>query len=977
MGSTTPKVETPKKATPAEVLETATQIAALKNNVEKSEAKIKADFGRLEGRINAVIESREASAEELGEINDKLKNLLDSLEIEQFTEKLEVSRAIILYLRANPKVKPEDLNPADFAKKNPDLQKSEIWKNILEDAVRGLEIINRIENPDFDYKNPKAYMKKAGDIWDGVVDVAQKNPVLTGICLLGGAYALYQFLAEDGVWSKVKGTVAAGGSVLLGLSLFGDLDLNKKAKQWLLDSAIDPKDQETVKGYVAKAKKKASDALGLNETPQDDYDKHTQEWVEKLKERKDYENAFLYRAMRDYAKSGGIAISKENVLADCEKMERGEKIANRTQYLSLIGGEDTTIKIFEWGIEIIPGWLGHIAAAGGYTAYRIVKEELVFFKNLSNWAFNKNAENASAFFGQWGKNAIIVSGVLTAWDYLSKSHRSLLMLPKNIGKGIAWPVYGAEVMGKGISKSAQFFGHPKLLGRWESTGKVFRFIDTTGQVIASFNPSNPIMKLWNKAKGKWETQKVAVATPATQSTSEALSPTAEAAKAEAARMNSATSSEEVSVAPEKLPGKPKAGRVTKGNFGKNNLPPAKAPSTAVEGNTALALEPKPAAIAEVAQPTNLLDRAKAAKVEALPEKAYGKYVEAMESRGKTPMALEEISTKFKSVARVGGEALRVLGAVGVCVMIHNVSEATDKRKALVQTGSEIAVFMGAVRLTPGHPLFKLLGGIAATVGYTLLPEEWIEPIQSKTAEMMPAWINHPIAEAYWDSFSFWTGGGAISMISNKLSTGFDSQEFLNRTMPWMYGDWYNPLSWAPGKVKLNNVAEWNKRNGDEMLSISQKIITLAKENPTATPKRQKEIEEEINKLKEEYKLREGLRIDTAWDKRKASELLMAKAAIADKKSEIENIIQGVSEADRKIAKEFLEGSSIEESRKVRNPGILKDLLAKVQNPALKKTLDEYAGVKIAYETELDFVKSIGRHNENWEKPKWVLDLPED
>ncbi|MDD3066844.1 MAG: hypothetical protein PHO48_03365, partial [Candidatus Gracilibacteria bacterium] len=947
MGSTTPKVETPKKATPAEVLETATQIAALKNNVEKSEAKIKADFGRLEGRINAVIESREASAEELGEINDKLKNLLDSLEIEQFTEKLEVSRAIILYLRANPKVKPEDLNPADFAKKNPDLQKSEIWKNILEDAVRGLEIINRIENPDFDYKNPKAYMKKAGDIWDGVVDVAQKNPVLTGICLLGGAYALYQFLAEDGVWSKVKGTVAAGGSVLLGLSLFGDLDLNKKAKQWLLDSAIDPKDQETVKGYVAKAKKKASDALGLNETPQDDYDKHTQEWVEKLKERKDYENAFLYKLMRDYAKSGGVAISKENVLADCEKMERGEEISNRAQYASLISGEDTTIKVFDWGIEIIPGWLGHIAAAGGYTAYRIVREELVFFKNLSNWIFNKNAENASAFFGQWGKNAIIVSGVLTAWDYLSKSHRSLLMLPKNIGKGIAWPVYGAEVMGKGISKSAQFFGSPKLLGRWESTGKIFRFIDTTGKVIASFNPSNPIMKLWDKAKGKWETQKVAVVTPATQSTSETLSPTAEAARAEAARMKSVNSAAETNAIPEELPGKARAGNVTKGNFGKNNPTPAKAPYAAVEGNTALALKSEPApAESGVLKPTDLLDKAKAA--EELNPLQYKEYTETVKAKGGTPLSSEVISTKFQSVARVGGEAMRVLGAVGLCMMIHNVSEAADKRKALVDTGAELGVFMGALRLTPGHPLLRLVVAIGATAGVSLMTED----LRADISAAMPNWINHPSLDKVWTGVDILSGGNIIGLISNSVYTGKNAEEFLKREVSILDGN-------GVGKMRLNSVGDWNKKQAEEMLKISEKIVKLAQEITKANPERKNEILVKMQELKKEYAAYESLKIDEKWDKRKASELLMAKAAIAENKSEIESLTGNASAAEKQIIQEFLAGSAVEESRKNRNPSKLKDLLAKIQNPTLKKALEEYAALSINYAAELDFVKSIG------------------
>ncbi|MDD3066474.1 MAG: hypothetical protein PHO48_01430, partial [Candidatus Gracilibacteria bacterium] len=59
-----------------------------------------------------------------------------------------------------------------------------------------------------------------------------------------------------------------------------------------------------------------------------------------------------------------------------------------------------------------------------------------------------------------------------------------------------------------------------------------------------------------------------------------------------------------------------------------------------------------------------------------------------------------------------------------------------------------------------------------------------------------------------------------------------------------------------------------------------------------------------------------------------------------------------------------------------NPSKLKDLLAKIQNPTLKKALEEYAALSINYAAELDFVKSIGRYSENWKNPRWALDIPE-
>jgi hypothetical protein len=962
MTAITSKVETPQEAPLASISEVARKLEALRNDIppEKlAEAQLKADFGRLEGKIETVTKARKASVEELTQINldfEKLKQSLkiqQFLEIQQFEEKFAASEAIIRYLKANPKVKPEDVKPSDIKITNPELQKPAVWKNIVEDAMKGLAVANLFEQKDFDWKNPKAYLEKAGKVGNSIIETANAHPFASAVVLIGGIYALcklYEGIKEKDGWEIAKGALVGSGAVWLGMSLVN------ADKETLARKLLGNKNVDKAKNKAAdKANEKAGNIIrgGKEAISLPEYDAHTDKYYEIIKG-KSVEEAITYKALREHLKDPAwlnrVTMREADVMADLEKMENGEMLGEKknTYYWGFIFNR-VVMEVTDWGITA--------ATLGGYFVFRISKETCVFYKNLMSFIFQRNIDSWAELTKHYAINAAYVTGVSTAVAYLKNAGKhGAISLPRAMLKGgidgMRWPVYVTKIAGETIQAGAEKALNSRLLGSWVWQKNVWHFVDTAGKTLAKFNPIKAIFYLFDG--GKWVTQKTLTA--ATQATAEIVA---------TEKMNPVT---ETSAA-----AKSKPGRVIQGNFGREKAIPE---ATVVEGNTVRVLKPR-AETAEVIQPTTLLKEAQAAKVETLPEKAYEKYAGAMKAKGRTPMAFEEISTKFKSVARVGGEALRVLGAVGVCVLIHNVSEATDKRKALVQTGAELAVFMGAMRLTPGHPLLKLLGGIAATVGYTLLPQEWVEPIQSKTAEMMPAWINHPVAEAYWDSFSYWTGGGAISMISNKLSTGFDSQEFLNRSMPWMYGDWHNPLSWQPGKMKLNNVADWNKRNADEMLSISQKMITLAKEKSAANPKRQKEIAEEMQKLEAEFKMRESLRVDTAWDKRKATELLMAKAAVVDKKTEIEAMTQSISEADRKIAKEFLEGKVIEESRRIRNPGILKDLLAKVQNPALKTALEEYAGVRIGYEAELDFVKSIGRYNADWEKPNWALDLPED
>lgn len=256
MNQSASKVETPREAAPAEVFKMAQKLEALRNDIppeKRNEAKFKADFGRLEGRINTITKSRKASVEELAQINHEFEKLRESLEIKNFAEKFELSESIILYLKAHPKVKPETLKAADFTK-NPDLQKPNVWKNILEDAVKGLAITKACEDKDFDWANPKDYIAVAEKAW-------KEHPVATVACVIGGAYAAYKlwemlFGDDSTLWDKTKGGIAGGIAAWAGLSAFGKTAHTDLAEM-LIGKVVGEKNLEMAKKILGLDKKEA------------------------------------------------------------------------------------------------------------------------------------------------------------------------------------------------------------------------------------------------------------------------------------------------------------------------------------------------------------------------------------------------------------------------------------------------------------------------------------------------------------------------------------------------------------------------------------------------------------------------------------------------------------------------------------------------------------------------------------------------
>ncbi len=212
----------------------------------KQNLKIEAKLNHLDEKIKILQESRSESVELFEEINKTFESLEKAIETPKFLEKFEVSKSIIEDLLKNPDKKPEDLKAADFTQ-NPELQKSEIWKNILEDAKEGLLVAKVLIDKKLDEEDPKSYFEKAGDTGKKILDQIDKNPVLVAGLLIAGTYALYQFLKKDsGIWDKFKGTMAAGIGTWLGFSV-AESNLPQKGAEKLAAGLLGQKNVDFVK----------------------------------------------------------------------------------------------------------------------------------------------------------------------------------------------------------------------------------------------------------------------------------------------------------------------------------------------------------------------------------------------------------------------------------------------------------------------------------------------------------------------------------------------------------------------------------------------------------------------------------------------------------------------------------------------------------------------------------------------------------
>jgi hypothetical protein len=516
----TSKIEIARKKAPPKIDVLARQIEALKNDTTAEKLKtVEPRLSHLSEKIKILKNSRKAHAQKAIEIdekeaviaiNEKFEKILEELEVENFFERFEAAEKIIDFLKTNPERKLSDLQATDLPEITI-LQNPKEWINILADVKKDLAIRKILTDEKFDWKNPKAYLEKSGSIGKEIIEISKKNPVLASVCVLGGIYALYQFIGKKGVWSKIRGTLIGGGTALLGLSLFGGINFKNEYRKWFLEGMVDKDDQKTAMGIVGSAKEKLDDTLGLNEKDLDKYGLETQKGIEKIQKRKEYENIALYKIMRHYAKNGGGAIDKKYVLEDCKRLENGGGLSSkkRTEYLTIILGANSTVKISGKFVELIPDFVKSAATAGGYLAYKISIEELKFCKNLTKYLFRRDIENTAELWGQWGKNAIIVFGVSTARDYLAKENTLNFLLkkvPKNFAKSALWPVYIANIAGESISGAAKVLGHKKLLGHWKSTKKVFEFVEKGGRTIAKFNPTDGALKIWEG--GKWVMKKM-------------------------------------------------------------------------------------------------------------------------------------------------------------------------------------------------------------------------------------------------------------------------------------------------------------------------------------------------------------------------------------------------------------------------------------------------------------------------------------
>ncbi|MCF7846045.1 MAG: hypothetical protein K9L85_02295 [Candidatus Peribacteraceae bacterium] len=267
---TVSKVEKPNKKAPQATLSPdilARQIEALKNDVTPEKLKtIEPELERLKEELRKEANSRRADI--LRKVKDRLEAIRNELKIKNFLERFSMSEAIILKLKNLPKrerqAKLASLKPSDFPE-YPELQKPDVWKNILGDIQGGLAVSELAEEAST-HKDPKKYLEKeGGKAGKSILDTIKEHPIIFGACLLAGGVAIYKFFKKNSdTGDKLVGLAAGGVSTLLGISLLKD-HLGDSIIDFLGGKLLGDK-WEKVKNFFGgdkekKAKEKAPDGI--------------------------------------------------------------------------------------------------------------------------------------------------------------------------------------------------------------------------------------------------------------------------------------------------------------------------------------------------------------------------------------------------------------------------------------------------------------------------------------------------------------------------------------------------------------------------------------------------------------------------------------------------------------------------------------------------------------------------------------------
>ncbi|MFH1375768.1 MAG: hypothetical protein ABIH35_03810 [Patescibacteria group bacterium] len=805
----------------------------------KEKLKIEARLSRLDGKIETVRKSRQASAELLQEINKEIEALEAQIETPEFVQKFAVSEKIIMHLLENPKAKLENLKPADFTE-NPALQEVTAWKNILEDAKKGLPYAQVLTAKEFDWKNPKdsidKIMKKGTKVGKEIIDQIQKHPYIAAGCLIAGAYALYQFFKKDSkLWDKAKGAIAGGIAIWLGLSAAGSNMPQKIAERGaraLFGDDLVDKFFGIKKDVSEKTKNAAETVKAGAEKTLEGLGKRAPETVKSIKKLwKDFE-------------IDNVSGSKENLaeLLKNIKAEGGQAVLEITKdgsfkllFLGLKGAKEAycfSYKITQKMVHRLgemladpdkPWWTdpatiikidSYIAGVGG--AYGFTKAlfttDIEFkhpLKTIRRVVGNTTVETfKGATWGQVKAGHRIFQTIHYRKEimnfYKSQIKLGKITVTENLGKRqVRW-------FAEHLTDRANRHSHEYQKGIYHARRAAF-WDQMSNEVWMSKGESEHFSD-----KAKTEAREARRYMQRLDKRFEHASES-EIIK-EGAKINEdmkKTPKPKPAKAANPKPQKPKTGSSPEPNANVIDLEKIKRQKVGLgPGPELRTTEQKVPELAPMAKPhLRVVEKPKPAP-EILSEAEIRQYADWCEQKGVKPIAKKILRERL---ATFGTEALK-LGATPLMIFltIHNIESAppSQRNEAIAENGAALTAFYIALKAgsatfkaAPGPFLHKTVGAISIAMLSFFIGEKGVEKISNAILKKLNLDFSEGgiVDNVLLSSEIIFGFGGLFGLLKNKLHTGENAREFLERNMPSI------SLSKGISRFRYNSVNGWNKR----------------------------------------------------------------------------------------------------------------------------------------------------------------------
>lgn len=684
-------------------------------------------FGVTEGELGALhkrIRAARNGLEDKTRVADEAERMLASTQFETkietdakdplLKEKVETAFGLIQFVRANKQEKLETIGverAGEFVtdakllaaiKKDP-----AVWQSIKLRAAEGSSVAKAFADPAVRLDTPEgraAYAEATGQDAEKAWGWVKDHKVATAAIVLGGIAVLSWLMSskKDPAVETTAGKkeeksylpwIAGLGAIGLGLAAW-QMDRveagMKKAEE--LAAAARAKfgfAGDTAKSVMAKGQDMVSEAQHLagkdapHENAKDEFDQHTNMFAERIlaNPAQGRDGELQYRLVRSMIKGGGFTQAQKDFEAMATKLESGQKLSSED--LRQISGYTQG----KWWIEKLEDGALTIVSAGGYFVYRVAKEELHVIANTASWVMSGFAAKEGAdLWEQYRDVGMYVMGATTLKEiFLGNPHfgtmKRIMEAGKKLRYGAAWPFYAPVLLNDGIKTTGENMqklaagGRSTFLGSMKMGNGVLNFFDASGKQIAKLTLGNSVLKIWES--GKWVTQKLTGRPSLATAIVDPVTPE-----------SVATSGEHPVAANDS--GRPKsAPRSSTGVLGSSG------------GTGTYGLEAAP-----VVEPMITPEQqVKVAEIET-------KIVE----KTKVKIAPEVMKNTIGQLTKVLGPAMAIL-------IMERIADSKDPIKTTAEMGIYGTAFSVGSKLTPGHPVLKLVGGLAMTIGVAFFGQE--------------------------------------------------------------------------------------------------------------------------------------------------------------------------------------------------------------------------------------------------------------